>query len=66
MSAVLSVTMPETDAVIKELEKFGLRSNLKVIIGGAPVTAEYAQKRGADYAAKDAVDGVNKYKVWAK
>jgi 5-methyltetrahydrofolate--homocysteine methyltransferase len=66
MSALLSVTMPETDALIKGLEKFGLRSNLRVIIGGAPVTGEYAQKTVEDYAAKDAVDEVNKYKVWAK
>jgi methanogenic corrinoid protein MtbC1 len=63
---LLSVTMPQTDTVIKELEKLGLRSNLRVIIGGPPVTGEYAQKTVADYAANDAVDGVNKYKVWAE
>lgn len=66
MSALLSVTVPEMDNVIKQLDKRGLRKGLKVIIGGAAVTAEYGEKIGADYAAKDAVEGVNKCKVWAK
>jgi corrinoid protein of di/trimethylamine methyltransferase len=64
MSTLLSVTMPEMGNVIKELEKRGLRKGLKVIIGGAPVTTKYGEEIGADYAAKDAVEGVNKCKVW--
>lgn len=66
LSALLSVTTPEMGTVIKELEKVGLRRGLKVVIGGAAVTPEYAQQIGADYAAKDAVDGVNKCKIWRK
>ena len=66
MSALLSVTVPEMDNVIKELERRDLRKGLKVIIGGAAVTREYGEKIGADYAAKDAVEGVNKCKLWAK
>lgn len=65
MSALLTITMPEMDAAIREIEKAGLRDSVKIIIGGAPVTPEYAQKIGADYAANGAVDGVNKCKAWA-
>jgi len=64
MSALLTVTMTEMETVIKEIEKAGLRSKVKVIIGGAPITAEYAKKIGADAAAKDAVEGVNRCKTW--
>ena len=61
-----SVTMAEMGTVIKELEKNGLRKGLKVTIAGAPITREFAQKIGADYAVKDAVGGVHKCKVWAE
>jgi len=44
MSALLSLTMPEMENVIKELEKAGLRGQVKVIVGGAPLTKEYAEK----------------------
>lgn len=64
ISALLTVTMPEMETVIKEIEKSGLRSKVKVIIGGAPITTEYAKKIGADAAAKDAVEGVNRCKMW--
>jgi 5-methyltetrahydrofolate--homocysteine methyltransferase len=66
MSALLTVTLPEMGNVITELERRGVRKSLKVIIGGAAVTTEYGEKIGADFAAKDAVEGVNKCKVWAK
>lgn len=58
MSALLTTTMIEMENVVKTLEKAGLRKKVKIIIGGAPVTAEYAEKIGADAAAKDAVEGV--------
>ncbi len=64
MSALLTVTMPEMETVISEIKKAGLRSKVKLIIGGAPITAEYAKKIGADAAAKDAVEGVNRCKTW--
>lgn len=66
MSALLTITMPEMETTIKLLKQAGLRDQVKVIIGGAPITPEYAKKIGADAAAKDAVDGVNICKVWVK
>jgi 5-methyltetrahydrofolate--homocysteine methyltransferase len=48
LSALLTTTMPQMKTVIEELEKASLRENVKVIVGGAPVTAEYARKIGAD------------------
>jgi 5-methyltetrahydrofolate--homocysteine methyltransferase len=45
------VNMPET---IKALEEAGLRKSVKIMIGGAPVTEDYAKKIGADGYAPDA------------
>lgn len=54
MSALLTTTMPAMDATIKALETEGLRQEVKVMIGGAPVTDEYAKSIGADAFAPDA------------
>lgn len=64
MSALLTTTMVEMENVVKELKKAGLRKNVKIIIGGAPITSEYAKKIGADAAARDAVEGANICKSW--
>jgi len=48
MSALLTTTMPQMKKVIEKLEEDGLRHTLKVIVGGAPVTDEFAKKIGAD------------------
>jgi 5-methyltetrahydrofolate--homocysteine methyltransferase len=48
MSALLTTTMPNMEATIKALEGAGLRKQVKVIIGGAPITEEYANRIGAD------------------
>jgi 5-methyltetrahydrofolate--homocysteine methyltransferase len=64
MSALLTTTMIEMENTIKALKEAGLREKVKIIIGGAPITPEYAKKIGADAAAKDAVDGVNICKSW--
>ena len=48
MSALLTTTMPQMQMVIEKLEADGLRNTSKVIIGGAPVTDEFAKKIGAD------------------
>jgi len=48
MSALLTTTMPQMKSVIEKLEADGLRSTSKIIIGGAPVTDEFAKKIGAD------------------
>ena len=66
MSALLTTTMDEMGKVIQKLVDAGVRDKVKVIIGGAPITQEYAQKIGADAAATDAVDGVRVIRSWAK
>jgi 5-methyltetrahydrofolate--homocysteine methyltransferase len=48
MSALLTTTMPQMKKVIEKLESDGLRHTSKVIIGGAPVTDEFAKMIGAD------------------
>ena len=48
MSALLTTTMPQMKSVIEKLEAEGLRNTSKVMIGGAPVTDEFAKKIGAD------------------
>ena len=64
MSALLTTTMVEMEGIIKALKKAGVRDKVKIIIGGAPITPEYAKKIGADAAAKDAVEGVGICKSW--
>lgn len=64
MSALLTTTMIEMEEVIKALKEAGLRNKVKIIIGGAPITEEFARKIGADAAARDAVEGVNICKSW--
>jgi 5-methyltetrahydrofolate--homocysteine methyltransferase len=54
MSALLTTTMPSMDATIAALEAAGVRKQVKVMIGGAPVTEDYARKIGADGFADDA------------
>jgi corrinoid protein of di/trimethylamine methyltransferase len=66
MSALLTTTMVEMETVIKGLENAGVRDKVKIIIGGAPITPEYAKKIGADAAAKDAVEGVRTCNAWVK
>jgi len=60
MSALLTTTMPEMRATIEELTEAGLRKKVKVIIGGAPVSLEFAQSIGADGFARDAARAVDK------
>jgi len=54
LSAFLTTTMPMLGVSIKAVEDAGLRGNLKVLVGGAPVTPEYAEHSGADGYAKNA------------
>jgi 5-methyltetrahydrofolate--homocysteine methyltransferase len=53
-SAFLTTTMPMFKANINALEKAGIRDEVIVMVGGAPVTQEYADKVGADGYAADA------------
>ena len=54
MSALLTTTMPNMKVTIEALDEAGLRSKVKVIVGGAPLTESYAQQIGADGYAPDA------------
>jgi len=59
MSALLTTTMPAMGEVIKALEEAGLRDKVKVIVGGAPLTQEFADKLGADGYGPDATSAVD-------
>ena len=48
LSALLTVTMPAMKTTIQALKDAGLRDRVKVLIGGAPVTKQYANEIGAD------------------
>lgn len=54
MSALLTTTMPNMVKVMDELKKSNVRERVKVIVGGAPVTDDFAKRIGADGFAKDA------------
>jgi 5-methyltetrahydrofolate--homocysteine methyltransferase len=59
MSALLTTTMPQMKATIKTIEEAGIRDQIKVIVGGAPVTESYASEIGADGFASDASRAVS-------
>ncbi len=54
MSALLTTTMPAMKDTIEAFKKAGVREKVKVIVGGAPVTEEFAREIGADGYAQDA------------
>jgi 5-methyltetrahydrofolate--homocysteine methyltransferase len=58
LSALLTTTMPEIKNVIETLKDKGLRNSVKVIVGGAPLNAAFAEKVGADGYGKDAAEAV--------
>jgi corrinoid protein of di/trimethylamine methyltransferase len=58
LSALLTTTMPEMENVIRMLQTGGLRENVRVMIGGAPVDADFATRIGADAYGKDAAEAV--------
>jgi 5-methyltetrahydrofolate--homocysteine methyltransferase len=62
LSALLTTTMPEMGKIIKTLEQAGLREQVKVIVGGAPIDEAFASKIGADGYARDAVAAVESVK----
>ncbi len=64
LSALLSTTKDGIKEVIGELEKRGLREDVKVIIGGLPTDRRFAKKAGGDAYAEDAVEGVRIIKKW--
>lgn len=64
LSALLTTTMPSMESTVKALQAAGLRDKVKIIIGGAPVTAEYARQIGADGFAPDASQAANLAKTF--
>ncbi len=59
MSALLTTTMIEMKNTIQAVEWAGLRNQIKMIVGGAPVTNKFAQDIGADGYAPDAASAVD-------
>ncbi len=64
MSALLTTTMVNMPEVIKALEAAGLRDKVKIMIGGAPITQNYADQIGADGYSPDAASAVDKAKTF--
>ena len=64
LSALLTQSMPEMGEVIKALKTTGLREKVKVIVGGSPVTPEFAESIGADHCAINALEGIKKCMEW--
>jgi 5-methyltetrahydrofolate--homocysteine methyltransferase len=64
MSALLTTTMVNMAGVIKALEAAGLRDKVKIMIGGAPITQNYADQIGADGYSPDAASAVDKAKTF--
>lgn len=62
ISALMTTTIGEQRKIIEQLEEKGLRGQVKVIVGGAPLSEEWALKIGADAYAADAIAGVKKIK----
>jgi corrinoid protein of di/trimethylamine methyltransferase len=59
LSALLTTTVPYQETVIRALTREGLRDQVKVMVGGAPVTPEWAEKIGADGYANNAPEAVD-------
>jgi corrinoid protein of di/trimethylamine methyltransferase len=59
LSSLLTSSLPELRKVIDALNEKGLRDEVKIVLGGAAVTPDYARAVGADVFAEDAVKGVN-------
>jgi methanogenic corrinoid protein MtbC1 len=58
LSALLTTTMTVQRQIIRELEEAGIRDQVKVLLGGAPISQEWADTIGADGYAEDAVGAV--------
>jgi corrinoid protein of di/trimethylamine methyltransferase len=63
MSALLTTTMPKMGETINALKEAGVRDQVKIMVGGAPVTEEYAKEIGADLYGANAASSVDKAKA---
>jgi corrinoid protein of di/trimethylamine methyltransferase len=59
MSALLTTTMPKMAETINAINEAGIRDQVKIMVGGAPVTAEFAREIGADAYASNAASAVD-------
>ncbi len=64
LSALLTVTMEKMGEAIESLKVVDLRGKVKVIVGGSPVTSEFAESIGADHCAVNALEGIKKCTEW--
>jgi len=58
VSSLMTTTLPYQRELVEELERLGLRGKFKVVVGGGPVTEEWAKKIGADGWGRDATEAV--------
>jgi len=58
LSALLTTTLPAMKTVVDAFRQAGMREQVKIMIGGAPVTRQYAEEIGADAYCRDAVTAV--------
>jgi len=63
-SALLTTTVPMSADVVKQLEKMGLRSQVKVILGGAAVRPDMVNSYHVDAAVMDLMEGMQKIRSW--
>jgi 5-methyltetrahydrofolate--homocysteine methyltransferase len=59
LSGLLSTTLPAMEATVQAVRRAGLQGNVRVMVGGAPVTDEFASEIGADGYGADALSAVN-------
>jgi 5-methyltetrahydrofolate--homocysteine methyltransferase len=64
MSCLLTTTMTSMKDTMDALKEAGLMGKIKVLIGGAPVTEEFARKIGADFRGRDAYEAVEQAKLF--
>ena len=64
LSALLTTNLEQFPKVVNQLKAEGVRERVKVIVGGAVVTEEFAKEAEADSYAKTAIEGVNICKKW--
>ncbi|MEZ0536365.1 corrinoid protein [Caldicellulosiruptoraceae bacterium PP1] len=65
MSALLTTTMPQMKNIIDEINNQGLRNQVKIMVGGAPVTERFAKEIGADAYTPDAASAAEVAKQFA-
>jgi len=62
LSALLTTTMPKMGETINAIKEAGIRDQVKILVGGAPITASFAEEIGADGYASNAASAVEKGK----